>query len=34
MRSAPKVLLPILLHWLKTSDADVGGMLVEDELSY
>lgn len=34
MKYAPKAMLPILLHWLTTSEADVGGMPVEAELSY
>jgi len=29
MRAAPKVMLPVLLHWSTTLEADVGGMAVE-----
>jgi len=34
MRAAPKVIPLILLHWSMMSEADVGGMAVEVELSH
>jgi len=34
MRALPKVVPPILLWWLMTSEADVGGMAIEVEPSY
>ena len=33
MRAALKAMLPVLLSWPTTSDADVGGMAVEAEPS-
>ena len=34
MRTAPKVMHPILLCWLLTSETNVGSMEVEVELSH
>jgi len=34
MRAVPKVMPPTLLYWPTTSEADIGCMTVEDEVSH